>query len=346
MPSGAATEGSKSMRQNSACQALIPTLLAQTLLGGLAAVAVVATALPARAGDLSNRGAGGIKDYGGAAVPVPAPMAYEENFKWYVRGDIGTGFKHSGNIGVEGLPASVLQPKDWHELSILSVGFGRYLTPSIRAEMTLDYRTPRTLASGTKTLPDITRSARSADGTATIGGNSVPVINIQTNIYSGIQNDNQQYQNSTFLMSAFYDFNREGRLKPYVGAGIGLARHELHREGRITYTCYDGFQVSTPVGFGSQAPVTTGCTVLTAPTPLATSYVSDTSKTATGWGLATQISAGLTYSLTPRTHWDTGYRMLWQSGRVAVASSDGASVIRINDRFDHEVRTGIRWDLW
>jgi opacity protein-like surface antigen len=328
------------MRQNSACQALT-----HTLLGGLAAVAVIATALPAHAGDLSNRGAGGIKDYGSAAVPVPAPMAYEENFKWYLRGDIGTGFKHSGSVGVEGLPVSVLQPKDWHELSILSIGFGRYLTPSLRTEFTLDYRTPRTLASGTKNLPDITRSGRAADTSATVGGQSVPVINIQTNIYSGIQNDNQQYQNTTLLMSAFYDFNREGRLKPYVGAGVGLARHELHREGSVTYTCYDGSVTSTPVGFASVSN-TTGCTALTGATPLNLVYQSDTSKTATGWGLAAQISGGVTYDLTPRTHWDTGYRMLWQSGRVAVASSDGASVIRINDRFDHEVRTGIRWDLW
>jgi opacity protein-like surface antigen len=326
------------MRLNSACHTLT-----QAVLGGLGAAAVLAASLPAHAGDLSNGAAGGIKDFGGNGVPVPMPMAYEENFKWYVRGDIGTAFKHTGNIGVEGLPASVLQPKDWHELSILSVGFGRYITPSLRTEFTLDYRTPRTLASGVRALPDITKSGRSLNGET---ANGTPIINLQTNIYSGIQNESTQYQSSTFLMSAFYDFNREGRLKPYVGAGIGLARHELRREGEITYTCYDGFQTSTPLG-GSSAIFQTGCdNLIGTNNVLKTVYTTDTSKTATGWGLAAQVSAGLTYDLTPRTHWDTGYRMLWQSGRVAVASSDGASVVRINDRFDHEVRTGVRWDLW
>jgi opacity protein-like surface antigen len=322
------------MRLTSACHTVT-----QALLGGLGAAAVLAAALPAHAGDLSNRGAGGIKDFGSGGVPVPAPQPYEENFKWYIRGDIGTGFKHSGTIGTEGLPASVLQPKDWHELSILSVGFGRYITPSLRTEFTLDYRTPRNLASGSKTLPDISRSGRAADTSSPSGAT---IVNIQTNIYSGLQNENTDYQNSTFLVSAFYDFNRDGRLKPYVGAGIGLARHELHRNGNITYTCYDGYQTSSDTG----TPINVGCAVTTGVPALQSSYVTNTSKTATGWGLAAQVSAGITYDLTPRTHWDTGYRMLWQSGRLGIASSDGASTVRINDRFDHELRTGIRWDLW
>ncbi len=317
------------MRLTSACHAL-------TL--SLGTAIALAASVPAFAGDLRNGAPGGIKDYGSGGVPVPAPQPYQENFKWYLRGDLGTGFKHSGKIAVEGLPASVLQPKDWHELSIISFGFGRYVTPSLRTEFTVDYRTPRTLASGSKTLADITRSGRLADG---ITGAGATIINVQTNIYAGTQTENTDYQNSTFLMSAFYDFNREGRLKPYVGAGIGLARHELARKGNITYTCYDGFQTSTP-----GAVVQTGCTTTTGSAPLQNEYTTDTSKTATGWGVAAQLSAGVSYALTPRTHWDTGYRMLWQSGRLGVTSSDGASTIRIDDRFDHEVRTGIRWDIW
>jgi opacity protein-like surface antigen len=329
------------MKRTSACQ---------TLSASLGAVALLAIVGPALAGDLSNGAPGGIRDYGSGGVPVPVPAPYEETFKWYTRADVGTGFKHSGRFAIEGLPAEVTQPADWHEHSILSFGFGRYITPSFRTEFTLDYRTPRNIASGARSLADITKSARLADTSASVGGVTVPVINTQTNMYSGVQDENTNYQNSTFLMSAFYDFNREGRLKPYVGAGVGLARHELHRGGAITYTCFDGFQTSTPVG-GSASTIATGCTSVAATgTPpaggLNLQYVSPTNKTATGWGVAAQVSAGLTYDLTPRTHWDTGYRMLWQSGRVGVASADGLSTIRVQDRTDHEVRTGIRWDVW
>ena len=187
------------MRLSSACRAVT-----QVLSGGLGAAVLLGASLPALAGDMHNGAAGGLKGYGSGGVPVPAPMPYNETYKWYLRGDIGTGFKHAGTIGVEGLPASVLQPKDWHELSILSFGFGRYITPSLRTEFTLDYRTPRNLASGTKTLADITRTGRLAD-TSNAGG---PIINVQTNVYSGFQNENTDYQNTTLLMSAFYDFNR------------------------------------------------------------------------------------------------------------------------------------------
>ena len=318
-----------------------------TLKTGIALAGLLATTLSAAAGDLSNGGAGGIKDYGNGGIPVPAPMPYEETYKWYLRGDIGTGVKHQGTFGVDGFPVSVNQPREWHELSIVSFGFGRYITPSFRTEFTVDYRVDRTLATGNKALADITKSARIAD-TATGGG--IPITNIQRNIYAGMQNEDMTYGNSTFLASAFYDLNREGRLKPYVGAGIGLARHQLTRNGTVTYECYDGFVSSTPQG-GATATVQTACaTVAGTGTPatggLDQKYVSVTRATAIGWGLAAQLSAGLTYDLTPRTHWDTGYRMLWQSGRVAVTSGDGLSAVRVQDRFDHEVRTGIRWDLW
>jgi len=224
----------------------------------------------------------------------------------------------------------VTQPADWHEHSIVSFGFGRYITPSFRTEFTLDYRTPRAIASGNKALADISKSALVAVG------------NTQTNIYSGQQDEETNYQNTTFLLSGFYDFNREGRLKPYVGAGIGLARHELQRAGTLTYTCYTGSQTTNPTSGcqvvpGTGSPATGG---------LATQYVATSNATTSGWGLAAQLSAGLSYDITPRTHWDTGYRVMWQSGRLGATSNEGLSTIRVQDRFDHEVRTGIRWDVW
>ena len=74
------------MRLTSAC-------LAACFLSG-----AIAAGLPAHAGDLSNGAAGGIRDYSSPGVPVPMPTTYEENFKWYVRGDVGTAFKSSGTF--------------------------------------------------------------------------------------------------------------------------------------------------------------------------------------------------------------------------------------------------------
>ena len=126
----------------------------QRIAAGLAGL--VAAHLPVHAGDMMNGAAGGIKDYGSAGIAVPAPVPYEETFKWYVRGDIGTAFKNSGKFETGGLTApQITQPGDWSEQSIVSFGFGRYLTPSVRGEITLDYRTPKSIASGVRALPDI-----------------------------------------------------------------------------------------------------------------------------------------------------------------------------------------------
>jgi opacity protein-like surface antigen len=340
----AAIEGLNTMRLISACS---------TLSKYAGAAVLVAVSLPALAGDLSNGAAGGIRDYGSGGVPVPAPMPYEENFKWYVRGDWGTSFKNSGSVKSEGLPLAITQPQNWHEVSILSFGFGRYLTPSIRVEGTVDYAQQRVIASGAQTLPDVVKSrllpVTNVTTTTTLPSGvttstTVPVINFGTNIYTVQRNEHADYTNATFLMSAFYDFNREGKLKPYVGAGVGIAMHQMTRTSSEYSECTSGQNTGTNTVTGATL-TTLGCNNATV---LPIAYSSATRGTAIGYGMAAQFSAGLSYDITQRTHWDTGYRMLWQSGRLGVVSDSvvGSSVVRIADRFEHQVRTGLRWDIW
>ena len=286
---------------------------------------VLAPNLSALAGDLSNGAAGGIRDYSSGGIAVPAPITYEENFKWYVRGDIGTGFKHSGTFKSGGWPIEVTQPGNWSEQSIVSVGFGQYLTPSFRAEVSVDYRTERSLSSGTLSLAPISIQ-RSVPGTVAV------------NSYLGTEDEAIGYQNTTLLLSGYFDLAK-GVLRPYVGGGVGLAVHQLTRSGTTTYDCFDGqiTQIGTP------NIVTPGCST-TNGLKLRETAVSNA--TSIGYGLAAQVTAGIAYDITPRTHWDTSYRMMWQSGRVGVASSDGASTLHIGDTIEHSLRTGIRWDLW
>jgi opacity protein-like surface antigen len=313
------------MRLNSACQTLT-----QALLGGLATVAVMAAAVPVHAGDLSNRAAGGIKDYGGNGVPVPMPQAYEENFKWYVRGDIGLTVKSAGKFDQGDWPLNLAQPDEWRNQSIISFGFGRYVTPNLRVEGTLDYRNDRKLATraGLQPIPDTFQKFVSSS-------------EVDLNSFHGVRDEAIGYQNTTLLLSGFYDFNQGGRLKPYVGAGIGVGIHQLRRSGLDSYYCFDSGSYVRIIGTPDK--VIPGCSTQNG---LQTSYSVPSSRTAIGYGLAAQLSTGVSYDITSRTHWDTGYRALWQSGLVAVTSTDGLSTLRMRDRIDHELRTGIRWDLW
>lgn len=305
---------------------LLPACTTAFAFGGCLA-AIVGAFAPAHAGDLSNDAPDGIRGYGSAGVPVPMPQTYEETFKWYIRGDVGSAFRSSGKVDIGGWPITVRQPNEWQEQSIVSFGFGRYITPSLRTEFTLDYRTERKLASGTQITPNNNTITLAVAGTSAF------------NTYSLTQNEEVGYQNSTLLMSGFYDFNRGGRLRPYVGAGVGLAIHQLSRTGQDTYTCTDGLITQA----GVPPVVTVGCSTTNG---LVTSYSNTSNANSIGYGLAAQLSGGVTYDIAPRTHWDTGYRILWQSGRIGVSSMDGLSQLHIADRIDHELRTGVRWDLW
>ena len=58
---------------------------------------------PAIAGDWNN-GAGSLKDRGGAAVPVPAPVAsYDGPSGWYMRLDVGLGRESNRGANESGL---------------------------------------------------------------------------------------------------------------------------------------------------------------------------------------------------------------------------------------------------
>lgn len=308
-----------------------------------------AAAAPAIAGDLDNTAAGGIRNYNSGGVPVPVPTTYEESYKWYMRGDYGTAFKNSGTFNNYGWPITFTQPNNWNELSIISFGFGKYLTPSLRSEFTVDYRPERAIASGSQTVTGITRTAQLADTTVTVpltGLTSSAKVFV-TNSYTGNLQEDIGYQNSTFLASGIYDFNRGGKLRPYVGAGLGIAMHQVRRESTDVYNCAGSITNTYPLnGSIFVTPSVSAQCDTSAASGLKDTYTTTSKTTMVGWGLAAALQAGVTYDLSPRTHWDTGYRMLWQGGHLNVFSANGISSVRVADQINHEIRTGVRWDIW
>jgi opacity protein-like surface antigen len=296
----------------------------------LSLATIVTAATSASAADMYGNAPGGIKDYRNGAVAVPVPVPYEDTYKWYIRGDMGAALKSSGSFGTPGLALDIDQPSEWSPRAFFSFGAGRYHTPNLRSEITVDMRGNRTLTEGTQNL------TAQMTGTDTTTGDS------GTNNYNISRTDRFTHQNSTFLLSGFYDINRTGKLRPYVGAGIGIAMHQIERTSSEITTCDVSTSTTTPFG----GPPTTGCST-NGGMPLAYTLTS-TSNSSIGLGLAAQLSAGLTYDIAPRTHWDTGYRMLWQSGNVAISNGTlaGTSTIRVGNTIGHELRTGLRLDLW
>jgi opacity protein-like surface antigen len=61
--------------------------------------------------------------------------------------------------------------------------------------------------------------------------------------------------------------------------------------------------------------------------------------------------AGLAWSLTPGTIVDINYRFTWMgSAETTTSISNGtdtySSQLKIGDSFDHQLRAGLRWNVW
>ena len=67
---------------------------------------------------------------------------------------------------------------------------------------------------------------------------------------------------------------------------------------------------------------------------------------------AAAVMAGLAWSLSPDTVFDFNYRFTWMgSAEINTTISNGVdppytSRLKTGDSFDHQLRAGIRWNVW
>lgn len=315
--------------------------IAQSLTLGLAVLA--ASTVSPRAADFAV-GSGGvikdfgsIKDYKNAAVPVPAPMPSNSATKdWYIRGDFGYNLATDADVAATG-GSSARNGDELNGFIFGSVGFGRYVTPSLRAELTIDLRPKKSVTTGPQYFSKVTTAVN------TVGG----VSTRDTITYNVTQQDDSHAADQTAFMNLYYDFRSTGsRITPYIGAGIGLDARRFKRVTSQTVTCS---QVSTDTTTGLPAggsPYAKSCPASPYGTPPA--GASD-NKYASDLGFAAALMLGASYEVIPGVQLDAGYRLLWAGAALSLdaRSFDGGTTkISISDRLDHELRTGVRIDLY
>jgi opacity protein-like surface antigen len=306
-------------------------------------LSLAASVVPSKAADMSGRGPGSAKDYGQAGVPVPAPVPYEEHYKWYVSGGLGYTARSSGKFSASA-NINITPIEDLSGSGVFSFAVGRYITPSIRLELGLDLRTQQKIASGPPATYQTRRYAAGRDITVTDAGGLTlyqgPSQNY--NDYNVEHGEEAHITNHNFMVNAYYEFNREGKFRPYVGAGVGLVMHMLNRDVVETATCFQG-RNDVQVLYGVGHPTTCW-----ADANLPTTFTDSSSKDTVAWGLAASLMAGMTYDLTKRTHLDIGYRYIWQGGNAiaSLPSVGGFTTLDVGSRQDHEIKTALRYDLW
>lgn len=298
--------------------------LKRAILGlGLACLAAVSS--PATAADWTR---GANNAYRSMYVPAPRPIP--ETFKWYLRADIGMGLQHGLSLSENGLlygdsgagpmgdPAetpfgmnSAWFNDDFDTFFMGGVGVGMYLSPRWRGDITVDARTA--------TNADADGSYRYELWT---GG---PPTSPSGLFMEGTVRERTEVRNTVALANLYYDLSQRGSgVTPYIGAGVGFAVRSVDRDHHTTEVIEDA--LGNPVGTGG---------------------------TYSGQGKAHQVApaaavmAGLAYSVSPGTVIDVNYRFTWIGSVDASTNINGyQSRLTIGDSFDHQIRAGLRWNVW
>jgi opacity protein-like surface antigen len=237
------------------------------------------------------------------AVQAPAEFASG----WYLRGDVGVGSQQYDNFDFTQTNQAFVWPASWRidqkdikDTAFIGAGFGYQWNSWLRVDVTGEYR----VSSKVKAIGSFTEFCP--------GGRCFDVYDAD-------------HQASVFLTNVYADLGTWWCLTPFVGAGVGVARHNIaaiHDLGVIS----DG-----TVGFG----------------------LAD--KDNVSWTLAWAVHAGLAYNVSNNLKLEIAYRYLNMGSpesAIVNCSSAGCGVgggpqafYTLTDMTSHDFKLGMRWML-
>lgn len=304
----------------------------------LCAAALAGMSSPGLAGgDWSDQG---IADYN-RSVPVPAPIPVPVNAaQWYLRGDMGWAAGASGDVTADGFPLDTYSYDSGETNWSFGFAIGYYLNRNWRVEVAGDWSNERTAARHTEGYVDSLITTGPDHPTENMP--SVDTIN-----YTGEFDLKSTLHSSAALLNMYYDFETGSWFRPYIGGGLGLSVHRLRVVENIDAACSSVDRDYTPdpiVAPTDQIGMPCGAAVGGAPG----NFQSSSGNTVTAYGLAATAMAGAAIELHPGIHWDTGYRFIYRGGTPTITyhTPTGDGTIKVEDRIDHEIRTGLRFDIF
>lgn len=230
---------------------------------------------------------------------------------FYVRGDVGIGRHSAANFVQKDLSENggTFLQHSVDDAVTIGAGIGVQLSTRFRLDLTGEYRSTAPV----KAIDNLTIELVDPDG------------KLQANtLYDGC------ISSTVGLLNGYWDlFNLRG-FTPYVGAGVGVARHTM-----------SGFTTASSATFTEAA------------TGLQTTQVSNgTSPSHSQSGVVWALMAGTSYDLGPSAKLDLGYRYINLGSGISattgfldcVCGTVGAP-LKVSDLDAHEFRVGVRWAL-
>jgi opacity protein-like surface antigen len=211
---------------------------------------------------------------------------------WYVRADYGYSWMHAGELNAANPPP--LGSVSLDGVSGVGGGIGYYFGRGVRGDVTYEWR-----------------------GNSSVHGGGPITTDFDLN-------------SSVILANVYYDFRPYERFTPFVGVGLGAARHS---------TGSGAF-----VGCGGCGPFDGNSNWSAAGAVMAGFSI----RLDRGGHTPVSIKDGPAYAEPGRLHLDVGYRFLYMgdahAGNIvgALVPTPGA---RVDDISAQEIRVGLRWDI-
>jgi opacity protein-like surface antigen len=268
----------------------------------------------------------GLKDMAvPAPIPVSAPVPVPEGFTYYFRADIGYGraisdpsFTESGNLFGDATPPSAFAANvgpfgygHSPEFGLISTSSGDVLMGTIGIGA---YLTPRLRG-------DITLDFRGKPGYEAI--RNYTYTSVLGDTVNGRVIETFKVRGTVAMLNGYLDILPRGHFTPYIGAGIGFVYNDIDRTHFNQETVVAGPNIAA-------APLTFN----------ATGKDSNV-------GLAAALMAGVSFSFDHRWALDVGYRAQYLDiGSVDLTPSGQVSKATFDAFWEHQVRVGLRWNIW
>lgn len=208
-------------------------------------------------------------------LPAPLPVAAGG---WYLRGDIGFSTMPDPDVTFGNGAVDYLNEKT-DNTWLVGAGLGYRFNDWFRTDVTVDYRMAKDFS-----------------------GNTVCGV-----CGGALSFEHADIQTTTFLWNAYVDLGTWSGFTPYVGGGVGVARHRVKN--------YFGINPAA------------------APTVLPNK---------TKWVFAGTVMGGASYDLGNNWALDGSYRYVWM-GDAETGRDAGGLKTEFDDMAAHEVRIGLRY---
>ncbi|MBV1705326.1 MAG: porin family protein [Hyphomicrobiales bacterium] len=262
------------------------------------------------------------------AAPAVAPMSMGGDSGWYIRGDLGVAVSNTTTwTGPAATPpagfATVLDGFNQEYLTgdaFADVGAGYQFNSWLRADVTAELH-------GSQSGNGVTTQLFNSTTTPCVVGGTTGSCQYYQDHFNG------EVHTQALMLNAYADVGTWYGISPYVGAGVGIARHTT--DGFLD----NGANVAAGTGLTTGGGVTGGPSAVVLYNPVSA---------ATNYSFAWALMAGLSFDVTQNLKMDIGYRYI-DMGKAKTGADNCLCGVTYPGfaiaAHEHDVRVGLRWLL-